>query len=193
MDPFWSTAVYGRMDVTLLALQSEMSPVIQMAKRYLVGLQIFSCCGFTICSRVLSHTYTASTAAYTGALFGISFAGSVLPQITASIEAFAGARSAAYPALEAIYRDVHPGGDEGEVSVMEEKSLALQRRGLSTPLPTYAIDSSSPMGLRPKTVAGNLRFENVSFSYPSRAESLVFDGFNLDVPEGKTVALVGTR
>jgi ABC-type multidrug transport system fused ATPase/permease subunit len=117
----------------------------------------------------------------------------VVPQITASIEALAGARSAAYPALEAIYRDADLDEGKEETSSTEEKKQALQRRGSSAPLPKYAIDSSSRLGLKPKVVSGNLQFHNVSFSYPSRLESLVFNGFNLDIPEGKTVALVGTR
>jgi ABC-type multidrug transport system fused ATPase/permease subunit len=125
-----------------------------------------------------------------GALFGVSFAGSVLPQITGCLEAFAGARSAAYPALEAIYRDIaHDKGKE-TAEVMEEKSQALQRRGSSAPLPKYTIDSTAATGRNHK-VKGNLCFENVSFAYPSRLETLVFDGFTLDVPAGNTVALVG--
>jgi len=126
-----------------------------------------------------------------GALFGVSFAGSVLPQITASLEAFAGARSAAYPALEAIYRDVPHDQDKETAEAMEEKSQALQRRGSFAPLPKYAIDSSSAVGHKPKKVGGSVKFTDVTFSYPSRLETKIFDGFNLDVPAGKTVALVG--
>ena len=39
--------------------------------------------------------------------------------------------------------------------------------------------------------SGNIKLENISFSYPARPEVLVFDGFNLNVGKGKTVALVG--
>lgn len=95
--------------------------------------------------------------------------------------------------MEAIYRDADLNEGEGETSETEGKQQALQRRGLAVPLPKYVIDSSSPLGLKPEVVTGNLRFHDVSFSYPSRLESLVFDGLSLEIPEGKTVALVGTR
>ncbi len=38
---------------------------------------------------------------------------------------------------------------------------------------------------------GDLRFENVSFSYPSRLESKAIDGLTLEIKGGQTVALVG--
>jgi ABC-type multidrug transport system fused ATPase/permease subunit len=116
-----------------------------------------------------------------------------MPQITTCIEAMAAARSAAYPALEAMYRDADLNEGKGNASAAEGKQEALQRRGSAVSLPKYAIDSSSPKGLKPEVVKGHIRFHNVSFCYPSRLESLVFNGFNLDVPEGKTVALIGTR
>ncbi|MBN0839968.1 ATP-binding cassette domain-containing protein, partial [Pseudomonas aeruginosa] len=37
---------------------------------------------------------------------------------------------------------------------------------------------------------GNLKFENVTFTYPGR-EVAALRNINLDIPEGKTVALVG--
>ncbi|XP_008777170.2 ABC transporter B family member 2-like [Phoenix dactylifera] len=40
-------------------------------------------------------------------------------------------------------------------------------------------------------VDGHIQFSNVSFSYPSRPFALVLDEFNLDIPSGKIVALVG--
>jgi ATP-binding cassette subfamily B protein len=39
--------------------------------------------------------------------------------------------------------------------------------------------------------AGRIHFEAVSFSYPSRRESLALDRFTLDVQPGETVAIVG--
>ena len=41
----------------------------------------------------------------------------------------------------------------------------------------------------PERVEGHLRFENVSFAYPGRPPLLV--NFNLDIPAGSTVAVVG--
>ena len=38
---------------------------------------------------------------------------------------------------------------------------------------------------------GQVSFKNVSFAYASRPNAPVLDNFNLEVPAGKTVALVG--
>jgi len=43
----------------------------------------------------------------------------------------------------------------------------------------------------PARVAGRIRFEQVSFSYPSRPGERALDDFNLDVAPGDTVAIVG--
>ncbi|KAK8926250.1 ABC transporter B family member 2 [Platanthera zijinensis] len=40
-------------------------------------------------------------------------------------------------------------------------------------------------------VHGHIQFSNVSFSYPSRPDVLIFDRLNFDIPSGKLVALVG--
>nr|XP_043633551.1 ABC transporter B family member 15-like [Erigeron canadensis] len=53
------------------------------------------------------------------------------------------------------------------------------------------IDSDSTEGLILQKVSGEVQFKNVKFAYPSRPESVVFDNFNLKVPAGMTVALVG--
>ena len=125
-----------------------------------------------------------------GAMFGVSFAGSVLPQVSSTFEALAGAQSAAYPALEAIYRDTAK--DQNKATELDEKSQALQRRGSSAPLPKYEIDSFSPQGEKLNEVKGEIEFHDVRFAYPSRLEIDVFQGMSLKVPAGKTVALVGT-
>nr|XP_043631203.1 ABC transporter B family member 15-like isoform X2 [Erigeron canadensis] len=54
-----------------------------------------------------------------------------------------------------------------------------------------AIDSYGMDGLILQEVSGEVQFKNVTFAYPSRPESVVFDNFNLKVPAGMTVALVG--
>ncbi|KAL1923211.1 uncharacterized protein VTP21DRAFT_9587 [Calcarisporiella thermophila] len=56
------------------------------------------------------------------------------------------------------------------------------------------IDSSPKAlhrGKEPSTCSGNISFCNVHFSYPSRKEVPVLRGIDLEVPSGKTVALVG--
>ncbi|KCV73465.1 hypothetical protein H696_01004 [Fonticula alba] len=54
-----------------------------------------------------------------------------------------------------------------------------------------AIDNLSDEGLKPETVLGDLAFEDLHFAYPSRPESPVLRGLNLNVKAGTTVALVG--
>ncbi len=43
----------------------------------------------------------------------------------------------------------------------------------------------------PKRVRGAIRFDNVTFHYPSRPETAALDGFSLEVEPGETIALVG--
>lgn len=40
-------------------------------------------------------------------------------------------------------------------------------------------------------VNGNIEFKNVTFSYPSRSDVLIFSDFSIFFPSGKTVAVVG--
>jgi ATP-binding cassette subfamily B (MDR/TAP) protein 1 len=53
------------------------------------------------------------------------------------------------------------------------------------------IDSESSAGDEVANVAGDVEFKNVEFCYPSRPETPIFVSFNLRVPAGRTVALVG--
>nr|QST14980.1 ABCB1-2 protein [Diaphanosoma celebensis] len=55
-----------------------------------------------------------------------------------------------------------------------------------------SIDSSSTAGLRPSSVQGDIRFENVHFSYPSRSDVPVLKGVTFSIAPGQTVALVGS-
>ncbi len=66
---------------------------------------------------------------------------------------------------------------------MERLSELLQARP--------AIESpSKPAQLAPRT-AGAIRFEDVTFHYPSRPDSAALERFNLEIAPGETVALVG--
>ncbi|EFJ17126.1 hypothetical protein SELMODRAFT_421121 [Selaginella moellendorffii] len=56
-------------------------------------------------------------------------------------------------------------------------------------IPTIDIDSSKGRVL--DRVEGELEFQNVIFSYPSRSELPVLDDFSLHIAPGKTTALVG--
>ncbi|KAJ7552066.1 hypothetical protein O6H91_06G040200 [Diphasiastrum complanatum] len=54
------------------------------------------------------------------------------------------------------------------------------------------IDTDSDEGQVLQSVEGTLQLTDVQFAYPSRAEELVLRNLNLDIPAGKTVALVGS-
>ena len=75
-------------------------------------------------------------------------------------------------------------------------SFFQARAAISTLLQTIKrvplIDGLSAKGLRPEqSVRGEVHFNNVHFSYPSRPHIEVCRGFDLHVKEGETVALVG--
>ncbi|KAM9304344.1 ATP-dependent translocase ABCB1-like [Morus bassanus] len=53
------------------------------------------------------------------------------------------------------------------------------------------IDSYSETGYKPDHIKGNLEFQNVYFSYPSRPDVEILKGLNLKISCGQTVALVG--
>ncbi|PWA66950.1 ABC transporter family protein [Artemisia annua] len=53
------------------------------------------------------------------------------------------------------------------------------------------IDSDNMEGEILQQVSGEVKFKNITFAYPSRPESVILDDFNLNIPAGKTIALVG--
>ncbi|XP_062218432.1 putative multidrug resistance protein [Phragmites australis] len=71
-----------------------------------------------------------------------------------------------------------------EASSAAERILEVIRR-------VPKIDSESDAGEELANVSGEVEFKNVEFCYPSRPESPIFVRFNLRVPAGRTVALVG--
>ncbi|XP_060520271.1 ATP-dependent translocase ABCB1-like [Cylas formicarius] len=54
------------------------------------------------------------------------------------------------------------------------------------------VNLSKGYGEKPDGVRGYIKFSDVSFSYPSRNDVPIFQGFNLDITAGETVALVGS-
>ncbi|KOS19776.1 Leptomycin B resistance protein pmd1 [Escovopsis weberi] len=53
------------------------------------------------------------------------------------------------------------------------------------------LDPSSDKGDKISNLEGNIRLENITHIYPSRPEVTVMDGVSLEIPAGKTTALVG--
>ena len=137
-----------------------------------------------------------------GALMGVSFGGMGLAQIGGAAEAFNVSRAACHPALLAIERTVDGDKEQEEEEIFtnemppdveegETKPSSPDEKKDDIPLPRYVIDSSSDEGKKPSSVDGEIIFNNVSFSYPTRQESLVFNGLSLTIKAGQTVALVG--
>jgi ATP-binding cassette, subfamily B (MDR/TAP), member 1 len=95
------------------------------------------------------------------------------------------ARAACYPAIQVINRKI---GDN-ETS---DSPTGPMRRASSAPLPKYVIDSSGVEGVKLPSVKGTIEFRNITFSYPTRQETNVLEGFSLTVEAATTVALVGS-
>lgn len=54
------------------------------------------------------------------------------------------------------------------------------------------MDTSGKKNIKYHEFRGDIEFKNVTFAYPTRPESVVLKNFNLQIPAGKTVAIVGT-
>lgn len=142
------------------------------------------------------ETCTSSGPAVFGSMLGVAFAAQGMSQLANSMEALSSARSACAQAMVAIDRKLGSeatvvtkkvsskkdgGGEDGDENELEETYT----------LPKYEIDSSSHHGLRPHVTEGEVIFKDVDFAYPTRPDNLIFNKFNLKIPSGKTVALVG--
>ena len=53
------------------------------------------------------------------------------------------------------------------------------------------IDSESPDGLQPEKVVGEIEFDHVEFTYPSRPDVPILKDLSISFPAGRTAALVG--
>lgn len=78
-----------------------------------------------------------------------------------------------------------------EVKHFAEASVAATRI-LGRISRTPEINAEDPKGLILDNIQGEVEFERIKFSYPSRPESMVLKDFHVRVPAGQTVALVGT-
>lgn len=72
-----------------------------------------------------------------------------------------------------------------------KKSREAVKMALSIINRVSRIDSMSQSGQRPIKLIGDIKFNNVKFSYPNRPNVKVLDNFCLDVKQGQVNALVG--
>jgi ATP-binding cassette subfamily B (MDR/TAP) protein 1 len=140
------------------------------------------------------ETCKSSGPAVFGAMLGVAFAAQGMSQLANSIEAMSSARDACAQAMMAIDRKL--GTEETAVTIKvgttkDEEDGTEKVLEETYVLPKYLIDASSHHGLKPKQTEGEVVFENVKFAYPTRPNNLIFNGLNLKIESGKTVALVG--
>lgn len=126
-----------------------------------------------------------------GALMGITFAGSVLPQVSITIESFAAARVSCFPAILAIKRSLGASEEKKPKKEKKKKDKKDDEKPKTQPLPKYEIDSFSDSGAKPSETIGDIEFSDVDFHYPTRPDQKIFDGLSLKIKSGQTVALVG--
>jgi ATP-binding cassette subfamily B (MDR/TAP) protein 1 len=73
----------------------------------------------------------------------------------------------------------------------QTKSKVAARTVLSIIDRKSKIDNLSEAGIKPESVVGDIKFEDVHFHYPTRPNIKILDGFNLSIKNGTTNALVG--
>ncbi|KAJ8549049.1 hypothetical protein K7X08_032756 [Anisodus acutangulus] len=56
---------------------------------------------------------------------------------------------------------------------------------------TPKIDTYDPRGIQLEDIKGKIQLKDVYFTYPARPDVQIFSGFSLNIPSGKTAALVG--
>lgn len=76
----------------------------------------------------------------------------------------------------------------GDIYAQLQRAVGASQRLLELLEEEDEAEGSQPERLQ---LNGNIRFDNVSFSYPSRPELRVLNGLNFSVQAGETIALVG--
>lgn len=82
----------------------------------------------------------------------------------------------------------------GRVSVLipdQKKSKAAAKSVFRIIDRKSKIDSLGEQGLKPNSLIGHVRFENVYFNYPTRPDIKIMQGFSLECKPNETNALVG--
>ncbi|KAL9186963.1 hypothetical protein ACHAXT_010683 [Thalassiosira profunda] len=124
-----------------------------------------------------------------GALIGMTLGAAGIPQLSLAIEALMDARAACYPAISVMERKLE---NEANDLRLDGSSKKASGPTLTASLPKYQIDSSSIQGKSASRLRGEICFDEVSFSYPSRPEALVLDRFSITLKPGQTIGVVGS-
>lgn len=73
----------------------------------------------------------------------------------------------------------------------ESKNASARIFGIVDEKDTSGVDSFSDKGDKLPNPMGDLEFRDIKFAYPSRPDMVIYNNFNLKVPNGSTVALCG--
>jgi ABC-type multidrug transport system fused ATPase/permease subunit len=80
--------------------------------------------------------------------------------------------------------------EKGTTAPQGENRSGMKREEGSHHPPSHGANNQTP--LVPSTMDGSIYFDNVMFSYPSRPDVLILNGFTLDLRQNTTTALVGS-
>ncbi|KAG6474708.1 hypothetical protein ZIOFF_068646 [Zingiber officinale] len=75
--------------------------------------------------------------------------------------------------------------------ILMELARKMRREALSSRLSNLKYFSKAISAGERILESGDVEFRNVEFAYPSRSDNYIFRDFNLNVPAGRTVVLVG--
>lgn len=142
-----------------------------------------------VCVLLKCYTYSKSAIKLSCILLIRTLGAAGIPQLSLAFSAFTDARAACYPAICVLERKLE--NDIDSTTKTDGSSKKVSRSALVASLPKYEIDSSSSEGKSASSFKGEICFENVSFSYPSRPEALVLDNFSLSLKPGQTIGVVG--
>ncbi|GFR42553.1 hypothetical protein Agub_g3460 [Astrephomene gubernaculifera] len=140
--------------------------------------------------RVAADDYTGGKVLMV--LIATLMAGFSLGQAAPNLQAFAKGRAAGGRMFQVI--DRRPAiTDEDPASQDSTNSNAPTANGHTKSNKTNSNNVTELAIVQPpSTVSGEIELRGVDFAYPARPDVLLFSNFNLHVPAGKTVALVGS-
>jgi len=147
---------------------------------------------------VFSHACHISGKSVLGSMLGIAFAGQGLSQVSKSLECWMEGRNAGGIIMEVMERcvggkncgervvDLSNNKDEKGEEANDEENSGI----MIAILPEYKIDVLGKGGSKP-SLNGPIVFQNISFSYPTRPYTHIFDSLSLEITPNTSTAIVG--